>query len=403
MQITVSGKLDTPLSLSVQTPEGTFIVHSDTDLATMHRASADKKSNAECLSAKMLSVRLQGINDTEYFVETLTVDDLAGDLFLSFREITLLKKEICFILNGSKDVIAPVDVPLLCEQKRVDSTPALSLLISAKDQLYLCSTTSAEIYFQLPDSLADTGATYVALFAKNRKLIPWFPSIIIGDDYRAAVDFLQQLRPRKIVTNNSGIAYTASQLGISWIAGPYLNSVNSFSLLCLKEQCNCSGAVLSNELNKNQIKRIKKPDDFDLYYSIYHPIPLLTSRQCLFHQVTGCKKNEIDATCIQQCERTSSITNLKEETLFLSKTKGNYHCLYNESNYLNTDIVTDMQGAFSVFLIDLRDVIPKTNNEMDRFELVSLFEELLGGNGAAAHEIKQRLQPTTNTQYAKGI
>jgi len=404
LQITASGKINTPLSLSVQTLDSTFVVRSDSDLAAVRTASADKKSNAECLSAEMLSVRFESINNTEYCIEKLIADDLQGNLFLSFKEITVLKKRILFILNGSKEVIAPIDVPRLCVQKRVNSLPSLSLLISAKDELYLCNETSADIYFQLPDSFADTSAEYVALFTENKQLIPWFSSIIIiGEDYRAAVDFLQQLRPRKIVTNNTGIAYTAYQLGISWIAGPYLNSVNSFSLLCLKEHFNCSGAFISSELNKNQIKRIKKPDDFDLYYSIYHPIPLLTSRQCLFHQVTGCEKNKMDATCIQQCERISSITNLKEETLFLSKTKGNYHCLYNESNCLNTDIVTDMEGFFAGFFVDLRDVQTRTNNEMNRSGLVSLFEDFLGGNGVAAEAIKQRLQPTTNAQYAKGI
>ncbi len=403
LQIVVSGKINTPLSLSVQTPESKFVVHSDTDLAAVHTASAGKKSNAECLSAEMLSVRFNSINDTEYCIEKLIEDALQENLFLSFKEITSIKKKIIFLLNGSKEVIAPIDVPRLYEPKRENSPPSLSLLISAKDALCLGNETSADIYFQLPDSFAGMSAEYVAFFTEDRDLIPWFPSIIIGEDYRGAVDFLQQLRPRKIVTNNSGIAETAYQLGISWVAGPYLNSVNSFTLLCLKEYFNCSGAFISNELNKNQIKRIKKPDNFDLYYSIYHPIPLLTSRQCLFHQVTGCEKNKMDATCIQQCERTSSITNLKEETLFLSKTKGNYDCLYNESNCLNTDIVTDMEGLFSGFFVDLRDVTSKINSEIDRSELVRLFEDFLGGNDAAAETIQQRLQPTSNAQYVKGI
>lgn len=397
--ITVSGKIDTPLTLSVQTPDTVFVVHSDADLAV----STTRQGNTECLSSEMLLLRFKAINDTEYYIEKLIAEDLQDDLFLSFKEITSLKKKLFFILNGSQEVIAPIDVPRLGKQKRESSLPSLSLLISSRDDLYLCNVTSADIYFQLPDSFADTGAEYVDLFMENRKLIPWFPSIIIGEDYRAAVDFLQQLQPRKIVTNNTGIAYTAYKLGISWVAGPYLNSVNTFSLRCLKEHLNCSGAFISNELKKNQIKTIRKPDNFDLYYSIYHPIVLLTSRQCLFHQVTGCKKNTIDETCIKQCERSSSITNLKNETLFLSKTKGNYHCLYNELNYLNTEIVADMEGFFTGFFIDLQDIKSKTQNEMEQSELVSLFEDFLGGNGAAAAGIKQHLQPTTNIQYAKGI
>ena len=78
------------------------------------------------------------------------------------------------------------------------------------------------------------------IFLKNTELTPWFPSVLIGNDFAAAVDILQQVKPKLIVTNNTGIAYEAYAMGIPWVAGPTLNLVNSFSLLCLKENFNCS-------------------------------------------------------------------------------------------------------------------------------------------------------------------
>ena len=401
--ITASGSINTLLTLTVQTPDRFFSVHSDADLTAIHTSSSTSRGKAECLSSEVLLLKFKAINDTEYYIKDFMAEDLADGLFLSFKEITSLKKKLLFSINGSKEFVDPIEVPRCDKQSQVCSKASLSLLISAADDVSLCDETSADIYFQLPDSFAGAADEYATLFAGNKKLLPWFPSVLIGDDYHAAVEFLHQQKPKKIVTNNTGIAYSAYREGISWIAGPYLNSVNSFSLQCLKEYLNCSGAFISGELNRNQIKAIRRPDDFRLYYSIYHPIPLLTSRQCLFQQVTGCEKNMIDGTCLSQCEKSSSITNLKKERLFLSKTKGNYHSLYNETDFLNTDIVTERAGMFSDFCIDLRDVKTGTKKDMGKQEIVRLFETFLGGNDAAAETIRQHIQPTTTTQYGKGI
>jgi len=252
-------------------------------------------------------------------------------------------------LNDSREFLPPIDVLQIKRAEKQTGKPTLSLLISSEEDLYLCNTDSGDTYFQLPDSLGKRSSNLADIFMAHRGLISWFPSVLIGDDYHAAVEFLQKVQPERIVTNNSGIAYECFQRGIPWIAGPYLNIVNSFSLLCLKEKMNCCGAFISNELKRVQLKAIKTPADFKLYYSIYHPILLMTSRQCLLHQVTGCSKERIDENCIGQCERSAAITNLKKISLLIKKTKGNHHTLYAAKHYLNTDIVSDMPGFSPVF------------------------------------------------------
>ena len=129
----------------------------------------------------------------------------------------------------------------------------------------------------------------------------------------------------------------------------------------------------------------------------------MTSRQCLFHQVTGCEKNILDDTCIQQCEKSSSIANLKKHTFYIEKTKGNYHKIYNETNFLNTEIVTDIPNLFSGFFIDLRDIKTDTKIEMDKSGLLSHFENILNGNPDSIKKLKQIIHPSTVTQYVKGI
>ena len=397
LTISISGKLGTPLKVLVKTPDTSFTVLSKNNLAPKK-----KNSIAKCLTYNFLLERFKAVNDTKYTLQHLELEPLGKDLFISFHEITSMKKRLLFILNDSKEMIDPIDVPFL-NKDTLKKPPALSVLISSQKDVGLCNETCADIFFQLPNCFKNESLRLLGLFLKNKKLIPWFPSVLIGENYTAAVEFLEQVQPKLIVTNNTGIAYEAYQKGIPWIAGPYLNIVNSFSLLCLKENFNSCGSFISNEISKYQIKSIIKPENFKLYYSIYHPILLMTSRQCLLHQVIGCKKNTMDEECIQKCEKSSSITNLKNQPLLIKKTKGHYHSIYNNINFLNTDIVSDILNTFSNFFIDLRDIKTETRIKMDKISIIRLFENLLNGNLDAKKKLKQIIHPSTNTQYKKGI
>jgi U32 family peptidase len=392
--INISGENGLPLKVTVQTRDTSFVVLSEVNLA-------DK--GTEALDYAMVFKRLKAINDTEYYIEKLRMDDLQTNVYLPFKELTAIKKRLLFILNDSRETLDPIQVPTFRKQNREKIKPSLSVLISSAKDLYLCKETTDDIYFQLPDSFINECAEYVNLFRKNGNLIPWFPSVLIGDDYSAAVEFLEQVQPRLIVTNNTGIAYEACQKGVSWIAGPYLNVTNSFSLLCLKENFNCSGAFISNEISQTQMRQLNSPEGFKLYYSIYHPIVLMTSRQCLFHQVSGCGKDQLDETCILHCEKSATITNLKNETIYLEKSKGNYHRIFSETNFLNTDIVTNEPDLFSGFLIDLRDVKTGTQTNLDKSLIMKQFENLINGNPDSKEELQKMIHSMTNVQYQRGI
>ncbi len=394
LQIKLSGKPTEPLKVAVRTPDSEFEFFSAYNLL-------DK--GTEALNKEMVLKRFKTFNETEYFIEELNLEDIKGDVYISFKELTALKKRILFILNESRETLEPVKLPAIKRMAKENEKPSLSVLISSEEDISLVTETKAKIYFQLPNSFKGQLEVYVDLFTQNEKIIPYFPSVIIGEDYHAAVQFLHRVKPKLIVTNNTGIAYEANQLGIDWIAGPHLNIANSYSLLSLKEDFNCSGAFISNELNKNQIQNIKRPEDFQLHYSLYHPIVLMTSRQCLFHQVTGCEKNKVDNTCIQSCEKLSSITNLKKDSFLIEKSKGNYHTIYNTNNFLNTAILNDLSSVFSSCMIDLRDVKTETKLGQDKLEVISLFENLMNGNTDSEKEVKKAIYPSVNGQYKKGI
>lgn len=396
--ISASGKQGTPLILSMKTPDTSFSVSSTTNLSKKNRHSTIK-----CLTNDFLMGRLRALNDTAYFIAHLELENLQPDLFLSFNELTSIKKNIISVLTGSTAMMDPIEVPFLEKAAPIEKKPGLGVLISSPEDVHLCHKTEAKIFFQLPNGVQNEISRLIPLFSDNPQLTPWFPSVLMGEHFRAALNFLEQVNPSHIVTNNTGIAYEAYKRGIPWIAGPYLNLVNSFALLCLKENFNCSGAFVSNELNQFQIKGMLPPENFRLYYRLYHPILLLSSRQCLFHQVIGCERQTMDEACIQRCERSTSITNLKNIPLYIEKTKGNYPCIYNDKNFLNTQIVQDLPNLFNRFFIDLRDIKSQTIIGMDKSGIIGLFEKFLNKDPDSEKEINHCIQRTTNTPYKQGI
>lgn len=396
--IIASGKEGSVLEFSVQTLDSEFTVASKTKLVAQTSNNA-----ARSLSHETLLERLKHLNNTAFFIDHLDVSKLGKDLFMPFKEMTELKNRIFCILNNSHEFVPPVDIQRVQKQSLENISPSLSLIISSADDVYLSDTSTADVYFQLPGSLQRTHLQFAELFAANKELIPWFPAVLIGEDYHAAVDLLQRLQAKCIVTENTGIAYEAMQRGIPWIAGPCLNIANSYSLLCLKEKWNCSGAFISNELSKPQIRAIKKPDNFKLYYMVYHPILLMTSRQCLLYRVNGCKKKSIDGACMENCEQSATITHVNKSRLYIDKTVGNYHQLYNDTNCLNTDIVEDIGDMFSSFCIDLRNIQTATEAGDDKVLLVRLFENVLKGEAGSVDVLRRHIHPFSNTQYDTGI
>lgn len=394
LSISISGECGSPLRISIITPDTIFKLFSEVKL---------EDKGLEALTHKIVLNRLKVINETEYFIEHLDLSEIKENVYIPFKELTSIKKRLLFILNNSHEIIPPIEIPSLKKNITDTLNPTLSILISSFKDLEFCKQTSADIYFQLPNSLGNDFDELIDFFTDHKEITPWFPSVLIGDDYTNAIAFLDQLPNRRIVTNNTGIAYEAFKKKISWIAGPFLNITNSFSLINLKENFNCEGAFISNELSRRQIKSIKKPKDFKLYYSIYHPIVLMTSRQCFFHQVTGCEKSKIDEVCLSNCEKTSSITNLNDATFAIEKKKGDYNSIYNDENFLNTEILKDIPNTFNGFLIDLRDIKSDTKTDLDKSEMIKLFEKHLDGNSASIIELKQKIYPSTNTQYKKGI
>ena len=406
LRIKLSGRDGERLKVEVATGDKTFSLSSKGHLTSIetHFVEPPKhKPRPNGLDSDGLRHRFATLDEVRYSLQQLDLSELAPQLFLPFKEMTVLSRKILSSLVGEQKNIAAVEMPRLTGSHEGNSKAKLSVLISSVEQIAACGDSTATIYFQLPSCFQHNLSYFVELFRQNARLIPWFPAILIGEHYTAALELLQQLQLEHIVTDNSGIAYEAYKQGIAWIAGPYLNSINSYTLLCLKEKFNCSGAFISNELSREQIGMITKPEGFALYYRLYHPVMLLTSRQCLLHQIEGCEKKSMDDDCIQHCTRSATITNMKNSTLFVHKAKGCYSSLYHSHHFLNSDIVNDLPDLFSGYLIDLTTIENETTVALEQSSLIELFEKLLAGECGAKEELERTVHHTGNAQYRKGI
>jgi len=303
--------------------------------------------------------------------------------------------------NGEK-----LDIPLPKHHEHDDSdcVPELSVLISdPMDFCLLHEFPDVHFYYQLPEALHHQLDEMVTMFKSHQTLIPFFPAVVIGDAYQAACALLKEIKPNILITNNLGIANIAQELGLNWIAGPQLNITNSFAIQCVHQELNGTGAFISNELNALQMRRIVRPKGFKLFYSIYHPISLLTSRQCLFIQSIGCKKQRMNTGCMKRCEKTASIINLKNASYVIHKQKGCHNHLYSNMNVFNLDILEDLPNLYTDIMIDLRHIPTETRINIDSAALVALFKNSIQGNSDAKSQLRSSVINTTNKQYHKGL
>ncbi|HCM1330201.1 TPA: U32 family peptidase [Vibrio parahaemolyticus] len=304
-------------------------------------------------------------------------------------------------LKGSIDVPT---LPALPQPEPRQGAPKLSVLISSAQEAMLCEYRDIDVYYQLPMGLSGELSAMMELFQANPMLKPWFPAILIGEDYHAARVFLETIQPESLITNNSGVGMIAKELGLGWVAGPQMNTVNSYAFKCLQDEFAASGAFVSNELNMKQMRHIKRPKNMRSFYSIYHPNTLLTSRQCLFQQTEGCRKVKVNKGCLKRCDKRTSIINLKDNPYVVQKQKGSHNSIYSEHNVLNLQVLHDLPQLFTDVLIDLRDIQTETKVSASKPELIDAFLALLEEySEQTVQTLNAMIQPTANAQYLKGL
>ena len=425
-----SGSLEQPLTLKImtktpaanQTAVDSSNASANLELKSyeLHSPSLLAKSGKLSIDKEEIESRFKSFNNAEFLLTEINTDNLAAGLSIPYKELTALKNQAKVLLNNSTAILPEVQLPKLSRFPKPPSEAKakLSILICDEADINLANNTDADVYFKLPDAYKRGCTKYVDFFLENPRLIPWFPSVLIGKDYDVALNILEQVKPKLIVTNNTGIANRAYELGIEWIAGPFLNTTNSYALLAMKEEFNCSGAFISNEINRMQMKTIARPENFKLFYSVYHPILLMTSRQCFFQQSVGCEKPRIDNGCMLSCDKSTSIKNLKGDSFAIDKQKAGYPSIYNQNQFLNTEIIDDLSALYDGFMIDLTNIGAGDKESPDKAVLIKQFEQLLNNNNSnsnhysneltveqsnAQNKLNSLVPESTNVQYHNGL
>ncbi|MEJ6080136.1 U32 family peptidase [Vibrio sp. 1-Bac 57] len=394
LSLSFSGQLDKPFTVTIVIDEKTFVVESNSNMIA---------SEQSAVTVEAIEKRFKSFKNSRYNVADFDFSQLDDHLTIPFKELTEVKNKVAYYLNGEKDVIPAVTLPPLASHPKLNEKPTLSILISDEKDAHLGDLTDADIYFKLPESFKKRCNKQRDILVRNPRFIPWFPAVLIGKDYIEAVRILEELKPARIVTNNTGIAYKAFEMGIEWIAGPFLNTTNSYALLTMQEELNCAGAFISNEINRNQIKNIKRPANFKMLYSIYHPILMMTSRQCFFQQTVGCNKPSIEDGCMLKCQKATTITNVKGISFAVDKQLGGYPSIYNHEQFLNFDAVRDFSDLFDEFFIDLTDIGSGSKEKQDKAQLIKHFEDFLDGDQQAAATVTGMVTVATNAQYQQGL
>jgi len=416
LSLVFSGEAGQSLSVTVTTEQTLTNLSDERKINTFVVSSAQLLTQSEQfgLDRAAIDKRFKNLSNAEYNLTSINLDGLADNVSIPFKALTTIKNEVAAILNNKK-LLPEVELPKLERHAKAANTEGkranLSVLICDEADIALAEVTDADIYFKLPDAYKRDCTKYVDFLLENPRLIPWFPPVLIGKDYDVALNILEQVKPKLIVTNNTGIAFRAYELGIKWIAGPFLNTTNSYVLLAMQEEFDCSGAFISNEINKQQIKTIARPKNFKMLYSIYHPILLMSSRQCFFQQSVGCEKPRIDNGCMLSCDKSTSITNLKGDSFAIDKQKAGYPAIYNQDQFLNTDIIDDLSPLFDDFMIDLTNIGQGDKAAPDKVQMIQHFEALLsqpltkGDNDGidVKNALNTMVPESTSIQYVNGL
>jgi putative protease len=444
LALAFTGEINKPLTLTAitqeyikgktTTKEKQIVIQSNNVLVASDKSGIDKDA---------IIKRFKSFNNSQFHLTELNLDGIPEGMSIPFKNLTTLKNELTSLLNNNAPIYPEVILPKLTRHPKKSSSEylnierniekldgetlsnkaktndkvKLSILICDESDIALTNVTDSDIYFKLPDAYKRGCTKYISFFKENPRLIPWFPSVLIGKDFDVALNILEQVKPELIITNNTGVANRAYELGIKWIAGPFLNTTNSYALLAMKESFDCEGAFISNEINHQQMKTIARPENFKLFYSIYHPILLMTSRQCFFQQSVGCEKPRIDNGCMLSCDKSTSITNLKGVSFAIDKQKAGYPSIYNNDQFLNMEIINDLASLYDGFMIDLTNIGAGDKESPDKAILIEQFEKLLkvdknNSNNSIEQSDKQptiketlsQLVPeSTNVQYYNGL
>ncbi|MDG5814574.1 U32 family peptidase [Chitinispirillales bacterium ANBcel5] len=314
LKISVSGTTGTNLKAVFTTPKESVTLYSKVPLSEASKRPLDRE---------ILFSQFSRLGASKFVLGELDLQELAPNCFIPQKELNRLRCEAVGKLSGVTIDSSRFTVPPVAHAAFNDKRAKKAFFIDDISAGFHLKKDSDATILVLPHRIGNVAKT-AEMINSNQGITPLFSSILIGTDFSRAKELLKMLDGRRIVTDNSGIAHEASKMGIEWIAGPGFNIVNSYAVRALMSIEGFCGVFLSPEFSKKERGAVAIPPHIELWSALNLKRALMTSRQCLIRNISGCGKRLCDDDCVSHCDRSETVTNGRGKRFVVRKRPGFY-------------------------------------------------------------------------------
>jgi len=342
-----------------------------------------EKAQNRGLAEEGIRTQFQKTGDMLCTLGKLTCHGLEEPLFLPVKELNQMRR------TALEALFAPApapQVPHLSYQPHKEKE--LAVLVSTEEDAQLFASRGGNVFVEwFPGCKVSLG----------KNIYPWLPAF--ADD-SAVPDYLALLdtRPGLVVSDNVGLGLEAARRGISWIAGPMLNSSNSYTLKAYQELGGATGAFLSPELNRDQLALISAPAGFKLFLQVFGPITMMTTRQCLLASAGRCRsgRNRFSALC-KACSGYETFYDEKEIPFHIVKSPGYINRVFNDALLYIPEAVNQVDA--DCFLLDFRALPFMHLSQDDKMAIFDCFS----GDRNAQERAKASAGSVTRGNWQRGF
>ena len=342
-----------------------------------------EKAQNRGLSEEGIRTQFQKTGDMLCTLGNLTCHGLEEPLFLPVKELNQMRRSALEALFATAP--AP-QVPHLAYQPHMEKS--LAVLVSTEEDAQLFAARCSNVFAEwFPGSKVKL----------EKNIYPWIPAFV---EDSAVPDYMAMLetKPELLVSDNVGLGLEAERRGIDWIAGPMLNSSNSYTLKAYQELAHACGAFLSPELNRDQLSQISAPAGFRLFMQVFGPITMMTTRQCLLASAGRCRsgRNRFSASC-KACSGYETFYDEKEIPFHIVKSPGYINRVFNDALLYIPEAVSQVDA--DCFLLDFRALPFMHLSQEDKLTIFECFN----GDRSLSEKAKAAAGAITRGNWQRGF
>lgn len=386
LDIKISGRENEPLVIVFAAGEKMSEFFSVINLSKAQKNSLDEET---------IINQMGRLGDTNFELGNIDLSQMEQGLFIPLKELNRMRREAVDFLNPVKP---EYQFPQYFSTKRKKDKKIALLVATKKDADFFVQDFDGLIFLETGTNNKTTDF--------DSKIMPWLPPFILDDEITKYQALINTVNPEILVSDNSGMGKWAGEKGIRWITGPQLNATNGFSFYAYQEYGLASGGFYSNELNKEQIGNITVPENFLSFYTVFGPILLMTTRQCLFLKPGLCKQNKKykDDACLNGCINYTEYSDEKNVPFHIVKSAGHLNRIFNDSFLFIPEAMEQINADY--YLLDFRSFPFVKINNNEKKQILDYFNNLIFDAETARRKeknIKQIIGNVTYGNYKRGF